>query len=328
MKRYLYFGAGVVFQEMLEAGTIDHEIVGILDNDPAKVGQTFLSYPVYAPKDIHSHEWDAVVISSVATLAIYQQLVDLGVPEEKVLAPLLSQKNRDHWNELKNQHCGETVFIVGNGPSLSIEDLDLLHDQKAVCFAFNKIYMAFGMTSFRPHYFLVEDDLVVENNHEALRDLSGFIKFYPDNFSSCLGPPDDETVLFHIPYPPVEAYQPGFSSDPLWVWPGYSVTHSAIQLSAWMGAVRIILLGVDFSFSVQNSEKQVLVGDGAQDHFLPNYRPLGETWNTPRLEETKRAYEFARSYCDENGIEILNATRGGKLEVFPRISLESSLGLS
>ncbi|MEM9025864.1 MAG: 6-hydroxymethylpterin diphosphokinase MptE-like protein [Verrucomicrobiota bacterium] len=328
MKRYLYFGAGIVFQEMLEAGKIDHEIVGILDNDPAKAGQFFHSYPVYAPQDIHTLKWDAVVISSVATQANYRQIFDFGNTEYKFLAPLLSQKNRDHWNKLKNRHCGETVFIVGNGPSLSIEDLDILHDKKAVCFAFNKIYMAFGLTPFRPRYFLVEDDLVVENNREALRRLSGFIKFYPDNFLPCLGPPDDETVLFHIPYPPVEAYQPGFSSDPLWVWPGYSVTHSAIQLSVWMGAARIILLGVDFSFSVQNSEQQVLIGDGAQDHFLPNYRPQGEKWNTPRLEETKRAYEFARSYCDENGIEILNATRGGKLEVFPRISLESSLGLS
>lgn len=29
-----------------------------------------------------------------------------------------------------------------------------------------------------------------------------------------------------------------------------------------------------------------------------------------------------KKYCDEHGIEVYNATRGGKLEVFPRIDFD------
>ena len=35
------------------------------------------------------------------------------------------------------------------------------------------------------------------------------------------------------------------------------------------------------------------------------------------------AYEEAKRYGDEHGIQIFNATRGGMLEVFPRVNLDS-----
>ncbi len=33
-------------------------------------------------------------------------------------------------------------------------------------------------------------------------------------------------------------------------------------------------------------------------------------------------YKGAKQYADKNGIEIYNATRGGKLDVFPRVTLD------
>ena len=37
-------------------------------------------------------------------------------------------------------------------------------------------------------------------------------------------------------------------------------------------------------------------------------------------------YKSAKEYADSNGIKIINCTRGGMLEVFPRMSLEEVLG--
>jgi hypothetical protein len=45
-------------------------------------------------------------------------------------------------------------------------------------------------------------------------------------------------------------------------------------------------------------------------------------YNAPLMEE---AYKNARDYCDTHGIQIYNATRGGKLEVFERVALEDVL---
>ena len=38
-----------------------------------------------------------------------------------------------------------------------------------------------------------------------------------------------------------------------------------------------------------------------------------------------KAFEVAREYCDKNGIEIYNATRGGYLEAFKRIDFDEAL---
>ena len=41
------------------------------------------------------------------------------------------------------------------------------------------------------------------------------------------------------------------------------------------------------------------------------------------LHYTTRSYEFAKEACDKVGFKVYNATRGGKLEVFPRVDLDS-----
>lgn len=37
-------------------------------------------------------------------------------------------------------------------------------------------------------------------------------------------------------------------------------------------------------------------------------------------------FKVAKKYADEHGINIYNATRGGMLEVFPRVNLEDVVG--
>ena len=56
-----------------------------------------------------------------------------------------------------------------------------------------------------------------------------------------------------------------------------------------------------------------------------------DSWMDYNNTEKLGIYEFdapfrmAKYICDENGIKIYNATRGGKLEVFPRVLLENIL---
>ena len=39
-----------------------------------------------------------------------------------------------------------------------------------------------------------------------------------------------------------------------------------------------------------------------------------------------KGYICAKRFCDEHGIKIYNATRGGKLEVFPRVDFDEVFG--
>jgi len=78
--------------------------------------------------------------------------------------------------KLKNIHKNKRAFIIGNGPSLCISDLDRLKDE--VTFACNKIYLAFDQTDWRPTYLFLADTMVAKNNVERIESLF-FRRSYP-----------------------------------------------------------------------------------------------------------------------------------------------------
>jgi uncharacterized Rossmann fold enzyme len=91
---------------------------------------------------------------------------------------------------------------------------------------------------------------------------------------------------------------------------GGSVIFHAITLAAFMGAKRIVLLGCDFDYS-QNPAWWY-------DHdVLPKWLGLGDF--ADRALEAMRMY--ARAY-ERRGIELVNATEGGKIDCLPRVKYE------
>lgn len=81
-----------------------------------------------------------------------------------------------------------------------------------------------------------------------------------------------------------------------------------------MGFQDIYLLGVDFSRGE----------DGKDTHFCKNYMDDNLVREAMRYKEEQRhAYISALNYAEEHGIRIYNATRGGHLDVFERVSLDN-----
>ena len=63
-----------------------------------------------------------------------------------------------------------------------------------------------------------------------------------------------------------------------------------------------------------------------------NYKGKLHFYNSDKLEKKMinhnedgmiKCYRSAKKYADEHGIKIFNATRGGALEVFPRVDFDS-----
>jgi hypothetical protein len=321
--KLLLFGAGAfadqAFHQFEETGSC----MAFLDNNPAKWGTTLHGLRVLPPEKLHDLEWDQIVITSTATWPIYQQLLGMGVSEDRIVAPLVSAQNRERWRSLKNCHRGERAFIVGNGPSLRVEDLNRIHHEGEISFAFNKVFLVFGRSAFRPTYYVVDDNLVAQNNVAEIRQLHGFSKFIPDYLIPVLGDADSETYLFYYQFQDPSSFTPRFSDEFPLIHTGYTVTYTALQLAVLMGCDPIVLVGVDFSFSLPNtSTGAVFVHQGETNHFLDNYRQPGERWNIPYLDQTRRAYTEALRVAQLKNIRILNATRGGALEVFPRIDFD------
>ena len=61
------------------------------------------------------------------------------------------------------------------------------------------------------------------------------------------------------------------------------------------------------------------------NHFHPSYFGKGARWHDPQSDKMEEAYLEAKSFLDSKGVEVLNCTIGGNLEVFPRRSLREAL---
>ena len=96
---------------------------------------------------------------------------------------LLLSANEKKLKSMKDQHRGQRCFVIGNGPSLRISDLQVLHELGEICFGFNKIYLAFSETDFRPTYYVVEYPLVRYHAKIDSLSLKPVTKFFPKDFN-------------------------------------------------------------------------------------------------------------------------------------------------
>ena len=115
-----------------------------------------------------------------------------------------------------------------------------------------------------------------------------------------------------------------FSTDAsVCMYGGATVTYTAIQLAVYMGFKNIYLLGIDNCYShTVDSNGRISVDNKVQNYFgdlktMPYTLQATETVNA--------AYDSAAKFAEKNNLKIINVTRGGKLERFPRATLENIL---
>lgn len=222
----------------------------------------------------------------------------------------------EYKNSAKNNKC----FVIGNGPSLTADDLTTLHNNEIPCFASNNILKLFDKTDWRPEYYVCEDILVLKDIQEKISEASLKNKFIPINYHWYDNININDAKYF------LQIFSKGivFSeniADSI-ICKG-TVTTTCIQLAVYMGYKEIYLLGVDHSYSksTDNSGK-IIVDNSVKDYFDDDYAKTMEKKMIPNLEATTQSYQEVKEHCDKIGVKIYNSTRGGKLEVFPRINFD------
>lgn len=70
-------------------------------------------------------------------------------------------------------------FIIGNGPSLSADDLEVLRKNNVLSFGFNKIFLMFDKTNWRPDFYVSQDEKMLFNCQEDVNNLEINAKFIP-----------------------------------------------------------------------------------------------------------------------------------------------------
>lgn len=233
----------------------------------------------------------------------------------------LFKKEDGSISTLKNIHAGKRCFIVGNGPSLKMEDLDKIKDE--ISFGVNRIYLSFDKTKWRPTYYAIQDSKMIEQYASEIDTLDIKYKFIPKHLKNKFNNKKGTVYCYNYQLRLYDGSDPEFSEDPSkCTYEGGTVTYLCIQLAAYMGFSEIILLGNDFSYSIEKNKDGIIVNN-VKDYFVDNYIGTTESRFYPRLDLCENAFNCAKNYADTHNISIKNATRGGKLEVFERISFDS-----
>ncbi|GEM_PF-1175188 len=215
----------------------------------------------------------------------------------------------------KDKFNGKRCFVACTGPSLTIADLELLKNEYV--FGMNSICMIHTLTDWTPDFFGIQDLGVFEKIQHHLLSTNNGLVFAPYSFKKRIDYGQD-WIYFHMCdyYHYFEANHGRnfvhFSDDSyIRVYDGYSITYTILQLAIYMGFKEIYLIGADCNYF------------GEKKNFIEH----GNPGTPPERVEPRMivAYGKVKEYVDCHNIKIINVTRGGRLEIFPRENLETVL---
>lgn len=215
--------------------------------------------------------------------------------------------------KMKDIYNGRRCFLIGNGPSLSEKDLEVLKDNDEISFACNQIFKIFNKTNWRPSFYVIVDRCTFEECKNYIPNNSkAFIRNFMNKDIDSI-----ENIFWYNGYlQNIEDVEPEFSTDiSKGTYSGRTVMYDMIQIAVYMGFKEIYLIGVDFSWGE----------DGRNAHFCSDYMETKDFLEEMSYNKKANglAYIAAKKYADANEIKIYNATRGGHLEVFQRISFDT-----
>lgn len=302
--------------------------------------------------DLSIHATDIFVISSYSKMDVLSaQLKENGVVDKQIVAIANSECSYEFYGKQElqscrkkmqswaNIHCGERCFIIGNGPSLRYEDLELI--KKEYTFGCNSIYALFEKSDWRPTYYVYLDRMGINEKGQDFEWVKNISKECPYSFfpiDSCMHKYKgqfDNFYFFQTDSAKNRNTGRPFFSDQCdkKIYSATTVTYVMIQMAVYMGFKEIYLLGIDFTFSEERYVDGTIVRNGeVVNHFKDiekeekNYKNISKVYNTPyyaTIDIQKMGYEVANEYARKNGIKIYNATRGGKLEVFDRVDFDT-----
>lgn len=343
VKSIYIFGAGNVGKMIGRFFNINQiEWLGYIDNNSNLWGKYVEEHGVYNIQEIEDFNRCYVLISISTDLysdqvkLIESQLISFGLNRNLIeciyhdldltnaIDYLICDGDRTLQRNrvLKNIYKGKRCFVIGNGPSLSIPDLDKLINE--VTFSCNNSIQLLNRTMWKPTCFFGADHIFVNkyvNTDEKIESILSSCKYMFTNFRSGL------YSKYHYKYDNLfylYLYRTSnlfFSEDMSrnTVIDGSSI-FVLLQLAVYMGINEIYLLGCDYSFQQElKSDGKLIVNKEIQTHMKYMDQAIEGRY---RVDAILNEYLCAKEYAETHGIKIYNATRGGRLEVFERVDFD------
>lgn len=232
-----------------------------------------------------------------------------------------------YMKKIHNSHLGESCFVIGNGPSLRAEDLTTLHENRIDTFAVNRIFKIFSKTNWKPNYYVSTDHVLIRDMLDEVNALELGEKFIPLQNKYYHDIKVNGAHYFFRNDLRERDQKDGFSLDCTeQVNMRGTVTIACIQLAMHMGYRHIYLLGVDHNFDKVITESgEVIIDPSVKNYFCEGYDDDVANEVVHNLGNTTKSYMDVEKFCSTNGVEVINATRTTKLDVFKKVTFEEAL---
>ncbi|MFT2091649.1 6-hydroxymethylpterin diphosphokinase MptE-like protein [Paraglaciecola sp. 2405UD69-4] len=236
--------------------------------------------------------------------------------------------------KFRNIYEGQDCLIVCNGPSLKDTNLGLFAGMPTFCV--NSTFILQEQLDFKPDFFTVEDNHVIDDNLDNIVSMKSGVKFFPNKYREKFG---DVNKTYYLPTiwdcywkSKISHENPEFSEDiTRGVYTGQTVTYLNLQLAYYMGFKRVFIVGLDFSYSIPKGSKidnnSIDHDDDDPNHFHASYFGKGRQWHFPKLDSCMVSYTIANERFNRDGREVIDLTKNGCLNVFRKSTVEVELDI-
>ena len=246
----------------------------------------------------------------------------------------------------KEKHKGQRCFILATGPSVAQQNLLGLANED--CIAVSHFFLHEDIRSIAPRYHVIAPYHAPFDFADVGKMVGGLHENYPDDMTCffCHSSYQYSTYEFFKQHPEL-AFKNSFfidysgsrgldesnyldervwdiSKSPFQV---RTVIYAAIQLAIYMSYKEIYLVGCDHDYLLDMNRVRdhhfYREEDGVSDvEHLSGFS--SERWFEEYYFRWKQ-YRLMQDYARQKECQILNATKGGMLDVFPRVVLEDIL---
>lgn len=245
-----------------------------------------------------------------------------------ILYCALNKDSFESVEKYRNIASMKSCCIVGSGPSLCVEDLELLYDKGIPCFGTNRLYKIYSDTRWRADYYAIFDQglshdrqvisEVASYGHDAFfinKEASWEVRTYGRKICPVMVDWSRDNLI-----------NPQFSMDcAKRIFGIGTVTYCCMQLAYYMGFRKIYLIGMDNKYTMTHTEDGRYFKEIGRPTYFSNLERCDKSIKCGAIWEMNIGYDYAERISERLGFKVYNSTRGGHLETFKRIRLEDWL---
>lgn len=237
-------------------------------------------------------------------------------------------RNKKNLLTMKGMGSGKRCFIVCNGPSLSVDDLNKLYSNKDYSIGINAIGRIYKDTKWRANCLSATDDSVfTKKNRRLVQNTECDFKLYESRryLQSLFGSGRKIYLTFYGGKKLLE--HPEFKSDATKPLPSIGTsTFACIEFAVFLGFTKICIIGCDMTYKYNlNRDGTITVYENGRDYCFNDIPAATSSSNANPVPtwHMEVAFDTAESASQKLGFKVYNATRGGRLESFERVDFDS-----